>query len=73
MTLDKSDNGVQNPIVNFQATTGLTDYFCPFCDKKLFRGKVKEFNMVCSNCNKLVRSSSIKNPESSDQENSNKN
>lgn len=81
MTPDKPENGVRQPIINFKTNTGLTDYYCPFCDKKLFRGKVNEFNMVCSHCNKLVRSSNISdqshstkeslNPESSDPESSN--
>ncbi|MCP3874231.1 MAG: hypothetical protein GY699_13880 [Desulfobacteraceae bacterium] len=44
------------PIINFQTTSDLTDYYCPFCNQKLFRGKVAHFNMVCSNCNQLVRS-----------------
>ena len=30
------------------------DYFCPFCDTKLFRGRVATLKMVCSGCNKLV-------------------
>ncbi len=30
------------------------DYFCPFCDMKLFRGRVATLKMVCSGCNKLV-------------------
>ncbi|MBU1340096.1 MAG: hypothetical protein KKE44_00375 [Proteobacteria bacterium] len=59
MIADKSDNETHSPIINFKAIEGLTDYFCPFCDQKLFRGKVNEFNMVCSSCNKLVRSSNI--------------
>ena len=36
--------------------TDFTDYFCPYCQHKLFRGNVSVFNMVCPNCNKLVRS-----------------
>lgn len=59
MMSDMSDNGKQNPYENHKKTNGLTDYFCPFCDHKIFRGKVAEFNMVCPNCNKLVRSSNI--------------
>lgn len=53
------DNKIQSPIIDFEVTAGLTDYFCPFCNQKLFRGKVSQFNMVCSNCNKLVRSKDI--------------
>ena len=34
----------------------LKDYFCPFCNNKLFRGKVNEFRLVCLECNKLVDS-----------------
>jgi len=47
------------PMENYQPMAGLTDYFCPFCSQKLFRGKVANFNMVCSNCNKLVRSQNL--------------
>ncbi|SDT85777.1 hypothetical protein [Desulfobacula phenolica] len=75
MTEEKSDNDTQKPIIDYEATADLTDYFCPFCNHKLFRGKVTEFNMVCSNCNKLVRSSNIPaketNPEKSDSKDSN--
>ncbi len=71
MTPDKPENDIRQPIINFKTTTGLTDYYCPFCDKKLFRGKVKEFNMVCSNCNKLVRSSDIPTQSNAANENSN--
>jgi hypothetical protein len=51
------------PISREETEVELTDYFCPFCNFKLFRGNVKEFNMVCSQCNKLVRSAKISNPE----------
>jgi uncharacterized Zn finger protein (UPF0148 family) len=70
MTADTSGNEIQKPIIDYEATAGLTDYFCPFCNHKLFRGKVTEFNMVCSNCNKLVRSSNIP-AKDSNQEDSN--
>lgn len=56
MEKEPSENEAEQPIINFKSTDGLQDYFCPFCGHKLFRGKVSEFNMVCSNCNKLVRS-----------------
>ncbi len=32
----------------------LKRYYCPFCNKALFRGKVNRLSMVCHNCNKLV-------------------
>ncbi|NOX34980.1 MAG: hypothetical protein GXP56_14840 [Deltaproteobacteria bacterium] len=50
----KPANG--HPDIDFKANAGLIDHYCPFCDKKLFKGNVASFNMVCSNCNKLVRS-----------------
>jgi len=56
MTADDIQTTNEAPIVNFKTTADLTDYYCPFCRQKLFRGKVATFNMVCSNCNKLVRS-----------------
>ncbi len=56
MASDTTKTFNEQPIINFKTTAGLTDYYCPFCNHKLFRGKVATFNMVCSNCNKLVRS-----------------
>ena len=41
----------------------LKDYFCPFCNYKLFRGHVKEFKMVCQECNRLVDSSTLNEPQ----------
>jgi uncharacterized Zn finger protein (UPF0148 family) len=56
------------PIMEEKTAVELTDYHCPFCNFKLFRGHVTDFNMVCSQCNKLVRSAMIspaeKDPES---------
>lgn len=37
----------------------LKDYYCPFCNAKLFRGNVKDFKMVCQNCNRLVDSAQL--------------
>ncbi len=54
--MNENSTKKQDPIINFQTTSGLIDYYCPFCNQKLFRGKVSNFNMVCSNCNRLVRS-----------------
>lgn len=44
-------------------TARLKDYFCPFCSHKLFRGDVKEFRLVCQECNQLVDSSALDAPE----------
>jgi len=35
------------------------NYFCPFCGNRLFRGKVRDFRMVCHECNRLVDSKHI--------------
>ncbi len=51
------------PIVPQRTAVELKDYFCPFCNFKLFRGNVAKFNMVCSQCNKLVRSSMTSAPD----------
>ncbi len=53
------------PIIQNNTNVELTDYFCPFCNYKLFRGNVIEFNMVCSHCNKLVKSAMISAEEDS--------
>lgn len=39
--------------------TGFKDYFCPFCGYRLFRGKVRDFKMVCHECNRLVDSRTL--------------
>ncbi|MEH0019905.1 MAG: hypothetical protein V6Z89_09630 [Desulfobacter sp.] len=39
----------------------LKDYFCPFCNHKLFRGNVNEFKLVCQECNRLVDSRNLDN------------
>jgi hypothetical protein len=57
------ENHENGPLIQKETTVELTDYFCPFCNFKLFRGNVADFNMVCSNCNKLVKSSMIGNTE----------
>lgn len=49
----------EKPMEAFNPVACLMDYFCPFCDQKLFKGNVANFNMVCSNCNKQVRSQDI--------------
>lgn len=35
------------------------DYFCPFCGYKLFRGKVRDYKMLCHQCNRLVDSKKL--------------
>ena len=32
------------------------NYFCPFCGDKLFRGRVRDYKMVCHKCNRLIDS-----------------
>ena len=45
----------ERPIIQVEPVQGLIDYFCPFCNHRLFRGKVNQLSMVCENCNRLVR------------------
>ena len=33
-----------------------TWYFCPYCQKQLFKGNVKTLRMTCPNCNRLIES-----------------
>jgi len=63
MGTDDEDYKNVPPIIQDKTEVKLTDYFCPFCNYKLFRGNVIEFNMVCPQCNKLVRSASISTQE----------
>ena len=53
----------EKPIIQLTPVQGLNDYFCPFCNYKLFRGKVKQLNMVCPNCNRLVKDSDFEKSE----------
>lgn len=55
MTIDSDNNGNGAPFNGNKIAVELTDYFCPFCNFKLFKGDVSDFNIVCSQCNKLVR------------------
>jgi len=59
MTIDVENSESILPIITAKTTVELKDYFCPFCNHKLFRGNVTGFNMVCSQCNKLVKSKEI--------------
>lgn len=63
METDFENEESGTPVIQEKTKVELTDYFCPFCNFKLFRGNVLDFNMVCSQCNKLVRSAMIVNPE----------
>lgn len=40
------------------------NYFCPFCGYRLFRGKVRDFRMVCHECNRLVDSRALEEEQS---------
>ncbi|WP_321494487.1 hypothetical protein [uncultured Desulfobacter sp.] len=44
---------------NQHVENGFKDYFCPFCGYRLFRGKVRDFKMVCHECNRLVDSKTL--------------
>lgn len=41
------------PMIN---ASGLKEYHCPHCDKFLFKGNVKNLNMVCQHCQKMIKS-----------------
>lgn len=32
----------------------MTNYRCPYCNKLLFRGKIKKVEIKCSRCKKIV-------------------
>lgn len=43
------------PIVPpIQSNPDLKQYFCPHCDRFLFKGNVKNVKMVCPHCQKLI-------------------
>jgi acetyl-CoA carboxylase beta subunit len=33
-----------------------TWYFCPYCQKRLFKGHIETLRMTCPNCNRLIES-----------------
>ena len=41
------------------AEQAFKDYFCPFCGDRLFRGKVRDYKMVCHKCNRFVDSKKL--------------
>ncbi|MBA3008866.1 MAG: hypothetical protein KKF12_08740 [Proteobacteria bacterium] len=55
MTIDLENSGGVAPFIADKIAVELIDYFCPFCNFKLFKGDVSDFNIVCSQCNKLVK------------------
>lgn len=42
-------------ILPIQSDSSLKKYFCPHCDKFLFKGNIKKLNMACHHCQKLIR------------------
>lgn len=55
MNEENPKSAAEQPIIQAEPAQGLIDYFCPFCNHRLFRGKVNQLRMVCENCNRLVR------------------
>ena len=37
-----------------KSDSSIKEYFCPYCNKSLFKGKVKKLNMACHHCQKLI-------------------
>lgn len=37
-----------------QSDPGIKEYRCPHCRKFLFKGNVKQLNMVCHHCQKMI-------------------
>jgi acetyl-CoA carboxylase beta subunit len=51
-----NDSNFTEPIVPpLKSDSNLKDYRCPHCNKFLFKGNVKELNMVCHHCQKMIR------------------
>ena len=51
-----NDLNITDPIIPpIQSDSNLKDYRCPHCNKFLFKGNVKELNMVCHHCQKMIR------------------
>jgi acetyl-CoA carboxylase beta subunit len=44
---------IEKPLL--QTDTKHQIYFCPHCNKKIMTGSIKRLNMVCPNCQKMVK------------------
>jgi len=51
----KNSNNTEPMIPPMKSDPTLKDYICPHCNKFLFRGNVKNLNMVCQHCQKMIR------------------
>ncbi len=53
-----NDSNYTEPIIPpMQSNPDLKEYYCPYCDKFLFKGNVKKLHMVCQHCQKLISAS----------------
>ncbi len=37
-----------------QSDPNLKSYYCPHCDRFLFKGNVQKLSMVCQHCQKII-------------------
>lgn len=57
-----SKDGFDNKfVINGRGSVEMKDYFCPFCNGKLFRGKISTINMPCPHCCRYVRNADFVN------------
>jgi RNase P subunit RPR2 len=49
------NTNITEPIIPpMQNYPSLKSYYCPHCDRFLFRGNVQRLNMVCHHCQKMI-------------------
>ena len=52
MNVDKN-----NPIIpSLESDPGLKEYYCPHCNRFVFRGNVRRLKMPCPHCQKMIDS-----------------
>jgi hypothetical protein len=61
MNSDSVGEAVRKPAEKGRPRAEMKDYFCPFCNGKLFRGSVTVINMSCPHCFRYVRHSDFMN------------
>jgi len=50
-----NNSNLTEPIIlPMQSDPNLKSYYCPHCDRLLFKGNVHKLSMVCPHCQKLI-------------------
>ena len=50
-----NDSNITQPIVPpMHSDPTLKEYYCPHCDKFLFKGNIKNLKIVCHHCQEMI-------------------